>query len=130
LTFSAHDRVSAEIASFCDAFLPVDCFASCIAHGARGWRTASKLKQLGTTPGIPDWLVIYRGKPYFAEIKTGKGSMSEAQRRTKARTELAGAHTVTVHSLEDFVFALGYWRIPILDRARGDVGLPDDEVGL
>ncbi len=130
MKFTAHDRVSAEIASFCAAWLPNSVVASCIAHGARNPAMAYKLRQLGVEPGIPDWWLLYDGCSYLPEIKTGKGSRSKAQREMRDRILFAGGKTAIVHSLDDFKAALKEWKIPLLHHPRGDPGLPDDEVGL
>lgn len=128
MRFDAHDQLSAQIASWVQSYLPDDVFASCIAHGARGWVMAAKLKQIGTVAGIGDWLIIDKGRPLMAEIKTGGSDLKTAQRRTRDKIRRAGGHFAVVHSLEQFITQLRVWGVPILEEPRGDAGLPADEV--
>lgn len=128
MKFDRHDQLSAQIASWVHAYLPDDVFASCIAHGARGWVMATKLKQLGTRAGIGDWLIIDKGRPLMLELKTGKGTLQTAQRRTRDRVLRAGGQFAVVHSLDGFVAQLRAWGVPILDAPRGAPALPDDKL--
>lgn len=128
MRFDAHDKLSASIAQWAEAYLPDDVFASCIAHGARGWVMAAKLKQLGTVSGIGDWLIIDHGRPLMCELKTGTGTLRTAQRRTRDKILRAGGQFAVVHSLEEFIGQLRAWGVPILDEPRGDPGLPADSV--
>ncbi len=120
MKMTPHDIVSSQIAQFVRSYLPDDAFASCIAHGARHFATAIKLKQIGTESGFADWLVIYRGRAYAAEIKTGTGTMRKAQRDTRDRLARSGAPTEVIHDLDDFIAALSGWNIPLLDEPRKD----------
>lgn len=127
MKFTPHDKVSAQIASWAAAFLPDDVFASCIAHGARGWVMAAKLRQIGTQPGIADWLVLHDGRPYMLEIKTGTGTLRTAQRQTRDKVERAGGKFAVIASLDEFIMQLHDWDIPFVHEPRGDLGLPQDK---
>lgn len=129
MRFTPHDRLSAEIAQFCRAYLPDDVFASCIAHGGRNFTMAVKLKQLGTRAGIPDWVLIHDGITRFVELKTGKATLRTDQRKTRDALKLAGARVVVVHSLDEFQDTLQLWGIPCRLTPREDP-IADDTEGL
>ena len=60
-------------------------------------------------PGVPDRIVIYRGRVIFAEIKTTDGHLSGAQKREHQRLDAAGAEVATVYGhagVQEFVEAL------------------------
>ena len=60
-------------------------------------------------PGVPDRIVIYRGRVIFAEIKTEDGRLSGAQEREHQRLRAAGAQVVTVYGhagVQEFMEAL------------------------
>lgn len=119
MKFTAHDKVSAEIAQWCRGYLADDVFASAIAHGARQPAMAIHLRKIGTKSGIPDWLVVYR-RAFFCEIKTGAGVMRQAQKDTRAELHRAGAVVAVVHCLDDFIDMVKLWGIPMLKVPRRD----------
>lgn len=47
--------------------------------------------------GVPDRIVIYRGKVYFVEVKTSDGELSKNQRRERKKLDLKGAQVFTVY---------------------------------
>jgi len=50
-----------------------------------------------TVAGVPDRIVILRGKVYFVEVKTVEGVLSEAQKREQQRLSAFGAYVTTVY---------------------------------
>ena len=50
----------------------------------RDERTAHKLKQMGTKPGVPDVLLLISGRLYGLELKRHDGRLSPEQRATHA----------------------------------------------
>ena len=56
--------------------------------------------------GVPDRIVIVKGKVWFVEVKTVVGVLSEAQKREHTRLIDAGANVVTVRGnkgVEEFI---------------------------
>ena len=67
-----------------------------------------KLHQgLGSTPGIPDIVGIWQGKPLFIEVKTRKGKLSEAQEIKIKEITRAGGIAFVARGIDDVIDALG-----------------------
>jgi hypothetical protein len=54
-------------------------------EGRRSPAMAARLKRMGMRPGAADLLLIWRGRPFFFEVKTAKGTLS-AEQITSAKT--------------------------------------------
>lgn len=120
MKFTEHDKLSAEIAQWCRAYLPDDAFASCVAHGARHYGMAIKLKQLGVESGIGDWMVLWRGSFATVELKTGTGKLSQEQKDTGERIMRSGGRCYIAHNLGEFITCCRLMFIPILETPRRD----------
>jgi len=51
--------------------------------------------------GVPDRIVIYKGRVVFVEVKTTDGKLSPCQVREHKRLRFAGADVVTVYGEEE-----------------------------
>lgn len=85
---------------------------------AKSKAVAGISKAMGLIPGIPDILLVWKGRAIFVEVKADGGRLSPAQRDCQAGLMLAGALVHTVKSLDEFIDFLGAAGIPI--RARLD----------
>ena len=75
--------------------------------GVRDKVTAGKLKAEGVTAGAPDIFASAYGKPYFIEVKTGKGRLSDAQKAMHRRIEASSGIPVhTVYGLDELLALL------------------------
>lgn len=83
---------------------------------AKSKAVAGISKAMGMQAGIPDLLLIWKGRAIFAEFKVDGGRLSPAQRDCHAGLMLAGALVVTIRSLDEFIDFLNVAGIPI--RAR------------
>jgi hypothetical protein len=63
-------------------------------------------KQRGVRSGLPDVLVIYRGKPIFVELKSRAGVASKAQKQIRAEMLSAGADWWLARSARAALMAL------------------------
>lgn len=61
----------------------------------------NNIGSLGQRKGIPDLEVMYHGKPYFIEVKTPKGRLSEHQKRELAWLRENNISVCIARSLED-----------------------------
>jgi len=61
----------------------------------------NNLGALGQRRGIPDLEVMYHGRPYFIEIKTLKGRLSEHQKRELAWLREKDVPVCVARTLED-----------------------------
>lgn len=83
---------------------------------AKSKSVAGISKAMGMKAGIPDILLVWKGRAIFVEVKADGGRLSPAQRDCQAGLKLAGALVHTVKSLNEFIDFLGAAGIPI--RAR------------
>ena len=56
--------------------------------------------------GIPDIGGIYKTKPIYIEVKTGKGKLSALQEHVIGRIKQAGGLVIVAYGYEDFVAKL------------------------
>jgi hypothetical protein len=83
---------------------------------AKSKAVAGISKAMGMLAGIPDLLMVWKGRAIFAEFKVDGGKLSPAQRDCHAGLMLAGALVATIRSLDEFIDFLATAGIPI--RAR------------
>ena len=60
-------------------------------------------RKSGTTKGIADVQVTYKGRTYNLEIKVGKDRQSEVQKEVEQRIKAAGGHYAIIHCYDDFL---------------------------
>lgn len=73
----------------------------------------------GVVAGIPDMIVLYRGRAYFIEIKAEDGSVSPAQRDVAFAILACGSRYAVVRSAAEALACLDAWEIPHAKRIRG-----------
>ena len=76
--------------------LPPDAFAHAIPNGDGRMTLAP-----GTVSGVPDLVVIYKGRAIYIELKTAKGAVRPSQRWAHERLTLAGAIVTVCRSVEE-----------------------------
>jgi hypothetical protein len=79
------------------------------AGGRRSRITGAILKSMGAKPGIPDILLLTRGRLYALELKSERGRLSDAQKQTHQELRSAGAIVGTAGSLDQALDLLGEW---------------------
>jgi hypothetical protein len=95
-------------AQFLDIALPDDVLW--FHYPAGGFRKpveAKILRSLGTRAGIPDLLIVHRGRLIAIELKGPGGRLTPAQKAMHQRLTLAGAVVTTAKSLEELQDFLG-----------------------
>jgi hypothetical protein len=83
-----------------------------------GWDKMSKsragmLYAAGLKAGIPDVLIFYDGSTYAIELKTPKGKLSTAQKRTFDLLEVAGVFVCICRSVDEVEGLLRELKIPL-----------------
>lgn len=73
---------------------------------ARSERTGARLKRMGTRPGAPDFLLLWKGRAIGLELKTEKGRQTETQRQTEKEWKAAGGDYILAHGYEEALEAL------------------------
>ena len=66
----------------------------------RMWRKS------GTTKGIADVQVTFKGKTYNFEIKIGKDRQSEVQKEVERKIKSSGGHYAIIHCYDDFLLEI------------------------
>ena len=69
---------------------------------------------MGSHPGIPDRLGIYKGIPLAIEFKAGRGRLRPEQEQFKKDWESRGGLFIECHSIEDLAAGLGIKTLGIL----------------
>lgn len=85
-----------QVFDFFRLALPTEACAFTVPNGDGRMTTAP-----GTLSGVPDILIIYRGRPIFIELKTAKGAVRPSQRFVHDKLVLAGAVVTVCRSLDD-----------------------------
>lgn len=101
-----------SIAQLLERVLPADAFWFHVPNGGkRNKIEAGILKALGVRAGVPDILILFRGRLYCLELKAPGGKLSVHQKTTIARMEAAGAQIAVARSIDDVVRELGVWGV-------------------
>lgn len=70
-------------------------------EGKRSKADAATAKAMGQWRGLPDLLLLWRGRLHGIELKAGRGKLSPAQDRCHEALTLAGAVVTTCRSVEE-----------------------------
>ena len=101
-------------ASYLDLALPRDAVWFHPPNGgARSKAEAGIFKAMGVKPGVPDLIIIYRGRVVAIELKAPGGTRSPAQKLMHARLSAAGALVYTATSIEEVESFLRVAFIPL-----------------
>ena len=107
-------KLQRAICRYLGLALPHDAtFFSVPNGGLRHKKVAAKLTATGLTAGVPDLLVIYRGRALFIELKTPSGRLSMAQRATMNKLTHCGAPVMVCRSLPEVEAALREATVPL-----------------
>lgn len=93
--------IQRQVAQFLSWALPDDVWFSSIGHGGGGAIRGAILKSTGMKAGVPDILIVYRGRPVFIELKTDKGVLSPAQKEVHIAITVAGGVVATCRSVDE-----------------------------
>lgn len=80
--------------------------------GLAGIIRGKNLKRMGLKPGVPDLLLIHKGQAYFLEVKADTDE-SDVQIQCHTDLKAAGARVATVRSLDDALYWVQRWDIPL-----------------
>lgn len=112
-----------QVASFLALALPIDAFWTTFPAGGGGRFRGAQLKRAGLTPGVPDIMILHKGRALFIELKTEKGRVSLAQQDAHRAIMLAGGAVAICRTLDDIVCALTQWNVPMRIKIGGTVVL-------
>lgn len=79
--------------------------------GYRKPREAAMLKGLGVTPGVPDIIIIHKGRAFGLELKAAGGRATEKQMLAMDAMDEAGAFVCIAEGLDRALAVLEAWGI-------------------
>jgi len=105
------------VVGYLDWALPDDALVFAIPNGGmRHVRAKQRLAAEGLRAGIPDLLVLWRGRPIFIELKARRGQLRPVQRAMHARLVYCGAEVAVCKYVEAVEGVLRGYQVPL--RAR------------
>jgi hypothetical protein len=113
----AHPEQSLQIAiaTYLARVLTAPTFFTAIGHGGGGKLRGAILKGMGMQAGVPDILIINRGKCLWIELKAGKGSLSSEQIAVHQWLVAAGCSVTVCRSIDDVRERLDVWGVPTIE---------------
>lgn len=94
--------------------LPDDAFVSSVDHARKQSQLSGLFQRArGVRAGLPDLVIVHRGRAYWMEVKTDAGSLSDAQRALHVEIRRAGAEVAVVRSIEDAEGWCRTWGVPL-----------------
>jgi len=103
------------VATYLARVLAAPTFFTAIGHGGGGKLRGAILKGMGMRAGVPDLLIIDRGKCLWIELKAGKGALSPEQVAVHQWLVAAGASVVVCRSIDDVRDRLEVWGVPTIE---------------
>jgi len=73
-------------------------------------RQIARSKHLGMVVGYPDLVVLWRGQPWYFEVKSEGGRLTDAQRAVGRIIEEQGGRFAVVRSVDDAAECVREWR--------------------
>jgi hypothetical protein len=108
------EALQRTVASYLDLALPRDAVWFHPPNGgARSKAEAGIFKAMGVKRGVPDLIIIYRGRVVAIELKAPGGTRSPAQKLMHAQLSAAGALVYTATSIEEVESFLRVAFIPL-----------------
>lgn len=84
--------------------LPHDAFAFAVPNGDRGVTLAP-----GTVSGVPDLMILHRGKAFGIELKSAKGRLSDVQKAVHGKLNDCGVPVAVCRSLDEVDGTMRGW---------------------
>ena len=111
----AEQSLQKSVAVYLSRVLAPPTFFTAIGHGGGGKMRGAILKGMGVRAGVPDVLIIDRGRCLWMELKSEKGVLSPEQIVVHQLLTAAGACVTVCRSVEDVRDRLEVWGTPTLE---------------
>jgi hypothetical protein len=106
--FQLHEQV----ADYLSVALKPPAWWSTFPAGGGGAIRGAMLKRVGLKTGVPDILIIVRGKAFWIELKSHRGTLSPEQLLAHPILVTAGCPVATCRTLAEVQLALEGWGVP------------------
>jgi hypothetical protein len=106
------------VADYLDLAIAPPSFWTTFPSGGGGKARGGQLKARGLKAGVPDILIIKgdTGQAYWAELKTEKGKLSDAQVAAINVLGAAGCRVAVIRSVDAMQKALTHWGFTLRGR--------------
>lgn len=121
-TYGREDDLQLEAAAYLSAVLPDEALWWHTPNGVRfdpahAVQAATRFKAMGLKPGIPDIFILYNGKLFGTDAKSGTGTLTGSQKDLFPKLVRAGARIEPIfRSIEELEESLIKWEIPLKFR--------------
>jgi hypothetical protein len=105
-------RLQRAVAEYLAWALDPPAWFSAFPAGGGGQMRGLILKGLGLKAGVPDILIVHRGRAWWIELKSVKGSVSAVQNSVHGALSDAGCDVKVCRTLDDVRASLALWGIP------------------
>lgn len=110
----SEDSLQRAVAQFLALALPYDAvWWHTPNEGKRGWQAQRAFRGGGGKAGVPDILIVWRGRAYFIELKVGRNALTDVQRAFHRDLTDAGCPVAVARSLEAVAELCVGWGIPL-----------------
>ena len=104
------------VAGYLSLALTDESFFTTIGHGVYGGEArqirGAMQRRVGQKPGVPDVMVVNKGQAYFLELKSLRGSLTDAQKDTMKKLSAAGSSVAVCRSVDEVAAYLNLWSVP------------------
>jgi hypothetical protein len=108
------DSLQRDVCQFLAVALPTGATYFAVPNGGkRSKREAARMTGLGLRAGVPDLVVIHRGRALFVELKAKRGVMSAAQRDMLRLLGFCGCQVMLCRSVPEVEAALLAAGVPL-----------------
>ena len=104
------------VADYLRLALPPSVFWTTFPSGSGGAARGGQLKAMGLRAGVPDIIMLFRGRFLAIELKAKRGWLSEAQQACQALITGAGGTWAEARSVEDVDRIVAAFGIPLRGR--------------
>lgn len=116
-------KLQTAVATYLWRVLAPPTFFTAIAHGGfslgdtpeQAKIRGARLKAAGLLAGVPDILIVHRGRACFLELKSETGTLSENQKTAHKWIITAGGVVAVCRSIDDVKAMLEVWGVPTLE---------------
>jgi hypothetical protein len=95
----------------CNILSAFGVFYFSVPNERRNLKDMMRLKKMGLLSGIPDLIILHKGKTFFLELKSEKGTISDNQKIVQLRLCEMGYEVWTAYGYNQAIDILKKWGI-------------------